>query len=244
MPKLHIYKNEKETCYAFAEWLAEVINDTLQKQERFTVALSRGDIPKLLYKILATDYVNEIDWSRIHVFRADESLVSYPDEKSNPAIDLKMCIDQVPVPKSQVHNIDTKIAPEEAAKQYENLLQSYFKDNETTFDLVILGMGEQGNLLSLFPDGEEKNHNDGWVMPVYDKQEDLYKVTLTISAINAAAVKAFLVTGKKKEDVVQQVLKGKYDPERFPAQLVVTANKQVHWFLDEGAAGKLIRPVS
>jgi 6-phosphogluconolactonase len=244
MPKLHIYKNEKETCYEFADWLTELVKETLDKQDRFTIALSGGDIHKLVYKILATEYGSKIDWSKIHIFFADERLVCYPDEKNNAATALKLLTDNAPLAKDHIHVIRTDIAPEDAAKHYEDLLHSYFDDKQKSFDLVILGMGEQGNLLSLFPYEEETNYKDAWVIPVYDKQEDVFKVTLTISAINAAAVKAFLVTGKKKEDVVQRVLKGKYEPEKYPAQLIVTAGKTVHWFLDEGSAGKLIKPIS
>jgi 6-phosphogluconolactonase len=244
MPKLHIYKNEKETCYAFAEWLAELANETLNKQDRFTIALSGGDTPKLLYKILATDYASKIDWSRVHIFWGDERMVTFSDQKNNAQTAFKMFIDHVPVPAGHVHAIKTDLAPEESAKQYEQLLHSYFEEKENTFDLVVLGMGEQGNLLSLFPDAEENYSRDSWVIPVYDKQEDLFKISLTITAINSASVKAFLLTGKRKEDVVQKVLKGKYEPEKYPAQLIATANSSVHWFLDEGAAGKLIRPIS
>ncbi|GEO10956.1 6-phosphogluconolactonase [Segetibacter aerophilus] len=242
MPKLHIYKNEKETCYAFAEWLANLVKETLTKQDRFTIALSGGDTPKLVYKILATDYATSIDWTRIHLFWGDQSFISSPDEKYNPTLGLKNLIDDLPVSKNHVHSIRTDVSPQDSATEYENLLRTYFTEPESTFDLVILGMGEQGNLLSLYPFSEESHHAGSWVMPVYDKQDDLYKVTLTISAINASAVKAFLITGKKKEDVVQQVLKGKYEPEKAPAQLIVAANKPVHWFLDEGSAGKLIKP--
>lgn len=243
MPKLHIYKNEKETCHAFADWLTELVNETLKTQDRFTIALSGGDTPKLLYKILSTEYADKLDWSKIHVFWGEEKFASQTNDKDSSTA-LKACIDHVPVPKDQIHTISTKLSPEESAKQYDELLRSCFNDEQKTFDLVILVMGEEGNLLSLLPNNEENNHPESWVLPVYDQQEDVYKVTLNIPAINAASVKAFLVVGKKKEDVVQQVLKGKYDPGKYPAQLVITANKQVHWFLDEGAAGKLIRPIS
>jgi len=244
MPRLHIYKNEKETCYAFAEWFADVVKETLDKQDRFTIALSGSYIPKLVYKILAAEYVTKIDWNKIHIFFGDERLVCYPDEKHNAATALKLLTDSAPLAKEHIHVIRTDIDPKEAAKQYEDLLHSYFEDRQKSFDLVILGMGEQGNLLSLLPYEEETNYRDAWVVPVYDKQEDVFKVTLTIAAINASSAKAFLVTGKKKEDVVQQVLKGKYEPEKYPAQLIVTAGKTVHWFLDEGSAGKLIKPIS
>jgi 6-phosphogluconolactonase len=244
MPKLHLYKNEKETCYAFAGWLSNLIEETLSKQDRFLIALSGGETPKMLYKILATEFLSQIDWSRLHVFWGEEKFVSLIDEKEHSSSALKACIATVPVPKEQVHTIRTDIDPHQAAEQYEAILQSYFKDPNSTFDLVILGMGEQGNVLSLIPNNDSINFIDRFVMPVYDKHEDLYKITLTIPAINAAANKAFIVTGKKKEDVVQQVLKGKYEPEKYPAQLIVASNKEVHWFLDEGAAGKLIKPTS
>lgn len=242
MPKLHIYKTEKETCHAFAEWLADVVKETLTRQERFTIAISGGDTPKVLYKTLATDYATKMDWNKIYLFWGDESFISSPDEKNNPGLALSTLIDTLPVPKSHIHGIRTDISPEDSALQYEEVLKTYFNAGDTTFDLVILGMGQQGNLLSLNPFSKEGTHPGRWVMPVYDKQDDLYKVTLTITAINASSVKAFLITGKKKEDLVQQVLKGKYEPEKSPAQLIVAANKPVHWFLDEGSAGKLIKP--
>ena len=241
MPRLHIFKNEKETCYAFAAWIADLINDTLQKQERFTVALSGGDTPKALYKILANDYSTKIDWSKVHIFWGDERMVSSSNEKNNSVTATHLLIDHVPVSADHIHPINNNLPPKEAAVEYENLLRTYFK-HETTFDLVILGMGESGNLLSLFPTEDDLIQHKGWVVPVYDRQEDLFKITLTIHAINAASVKAFLLTGKRKEEVVEKVLKGKYEPEKYPAQLIATANKEVHWFLDEGAAGKLIRP--
>jgi 6-phosphogluconolactonase len=242
MPKLHIYKSEKETCYAFAEWLADLIKETLDKQDMFTISLSAGDLPKLFFKILSTDFVNRIDWSRIHIFWGNENFISFSDQKNNSSSPVKMLCDGLPVVKEQFHVIRTDVSPEESSKQYEELLHQYFEDKQKSFDLVILGMGEQGEFLSLLSSPEESIHRDEWVIPVYDKQEDLFKVTLTIEAINAASVKAFLVTGKKKEDIVQRVLKGKYEPEKYPAQLIGAATQPIHWFLDEGAATRLIKP--
>jgi 6-phosphogluconolactonase len=76
---------------------------------------------------------------------------------------------------------------------------------------------------------------------VYNKEEDVYRITLTSPVINASKQTAFLITGKNKQDAVQYALKGKYDPEKHPAQLIQTAHNPIHWFMDEGAAGKLIR---
>lgn len=241
MPKLHIYKNEKETCNAFAEWFAELITSTLKEKERFTVAFSGGDTPKLFYKILARNYADKIDWSKMHIFWGDEKFVSSAEDMSNAGMTEKILFEHVPIPKDQIHVISTNINPQDSARQYENLLHQYFDNGQTTFDLAILGMGKNGNTLSLFPGNDVNSEKSAWVVPVYNKEEDLYRITLTSPVINASIETAFLVTGKSKQDAVEHALKGKYDPEKYPAQLMQAANKPVHWFLDEGAAGKLIR---
>lgn len=241
MPKLHIYKNEKETCNAFADWFTELVKTTLSVQERFTVAFSGGDTPKLFYKILAENYTDKIDWSKMHIFWGDEKFVSSSNDISNANVAEKTLFEHVLIPKGQINIIRTNINPQDSARQYENLLHQYFDGGQTTFDLAILGMGKNGNTLSLFPGNDVNNEKSAWVVPVYNKEEDLYRITLTSPVINASNETAFLVTGKSKRDAVEQALKGKYDPEKYPAQLIQTANKPVHWFLDEGAAGKLIR---
>ncbi len=241
MPKLHIYKNEKETCNAFAEWFTALVTNTLNLQGRFTVAFSGGDTPKQFYKLLASNYANKIDWSKLHVFWGDEKFVSSPVDISNAGMAEKTLFEHVSIPKEQIHIIRTNIAPQDSARQYERLLHQYFDNRETTFDLAILGMGKNGNTLSLFPGNDENNEKKAWVIPVYNKEEDMYRITLTSPIINGSDVKAFLITGKSKQYAVENALKGKYDPERYPAQLIQPAHKSVHWFLDEGAAGKLIR---
>jgi 6-phosphogluconolactonase len=244
MRKLHIYKSEKETCYAFAEWLSELVKETLDKQDRFTIFLSASDIPKLFFKILATDFIDKLDWNRMHIFWGDEKFISFSDEKHDPASALKALCESLPAAvKEHFHRIKTDISPQKSAEEYEELLHKYFEHRDQTFDLIISGMNEQGDVLSLLSMTEECIHRNEWVIPLYDKQEDLFRVTLTMSAINASSVEAFIVTGKRKEDIVQKVLKGKYEPEKYPAQRIMTSNKPIHWFLDEGAANKLIKPV-
>lgn len=243
MPKLHVYKNEKETCYAFAEWLVEFINDSLKQHNIFTLALSAGEIPKSFFRTLAMNFTDAVDWSKVHLFWGDKRLLAFSEEKHNTDAG-KLFIDNLPIPNDQIHIINTEISPEQSAHQYESILKEFFPDSNTTFNLVILGLGEDGNTLSLFPGNEENNLKSSWVIPVYNQKEDLYRITLTSSIINAAEVKAFLITGKSKQDAVEKVLKGKYEPEKYPAQLIQTVNKTVHWFMDEAAAGKLIKPAS
>jgi 6-phosphogluconolactonase len=105
-------------------------------------------------------------------------------------------------------------------------------------------LSEEGTILSLFPGNEENTTTESWVIPVVIAPEEPFRITLTIPVVNSAVVKAFLITGKRKEDIVQQVLNGKYLPERYPAQLIHTAGNTVHWFIDESAAGKIIKPAT
>ena len=240
MPKLHIYKNEKETCHAFAEWFAELVNSCLERQENFTVAFPGRDVPKLINKILATEFADKIAWNKINIFLEDERLISFSEGDNNHGINTSF--ENLPVPRENIHTIRSDLSPLDSAVQYDTLLHNSFNNSEVTFDLAILGLSEDGSTFSFFAGYEEGNGRPSWVVPVYDAKEDVYRITLTSNIINASSVKAFVITGKRKQDAVHEVLKGKYNPEKYPAQLIQTANKTVHWFLDEAAADKLIKP--
>ncbi|MDB5246255.1 MAG: pgl [Segetibacter sp.] len=242
MPKLHIYKNEKETCNAFAEWFVQLVNDTLKTADLFTIVLSAGEIPKPFYKLISADFIDKIDWTKIHIFSGDESLVTFSDAKGSSNNSEGVFFETFPLSPAHIHTINKNMPPEEAARNYEELLRTFFNHSSSTFNLAILGLGEDGNTLSLFPGNDENNDSSNWVIPIYNTKEDLYKISLTAPVINASAVKAFLITGKRKQEAVENVLKGKYQPEKYTAQLIQTVNKTVHWFLDEAAAGKLIKP--
>jgi 6-phosphogluconolactonase len=196
-----------------------------------------------LYKILAADFIDKIDWKKVHVFWGDERMVSFSHEKNNARIAINAFINEVGIPDEQVHIIPTeKSSPTESAEQYEKVLKEYFKDQDTTFDLFLLGMSEDGSILSLQPGNSEITERGSWVIPLFNTDEQLWRITLTTPVVNSSAVIAFLITGKRKEDVVQQVLNGKYDPERYPAQLIQPINKPLLWFLDESSAAKIIKP--
>lgn len=241
MPKLHIYKNEKETYEAFAEWFSRCVKDTLKDSDKFTLALWGDDVCKVFFKIFSGGFKSAVEWSKVHLFCGDERLVSFGGEKNNCNFISKTSSKNVGIPTEHIHLIPTNLSPQEAAGQYEDLLHKYFDTQATTFDLVILGLDEENNV-SLFPGTDDRDRRYSWVVPVYNKIEDFYTITLTSNVINAAAAKAFLITGKEKQDIVHNVLKGKYEPEKYPVQLIQTVNKTVHWFLDESAAGKLIKP--
>lgn len=206
--QLHIYKNADELNTAFADWLVAYIQTTLQQQERFTIALSGGSTPKKLHELLATEaYSNKIDWAKLHFFWGDERFVPFNDERNNAKMAFDTLLKHVPVVKENIHVMPTEnITPEASAQQYETLLQQYFQYTTHTFDLVLLGMGDDGHTLSLFPYQPVIHDNKKWVTSLWLASQNMYRVTLTATLVNQSACVAFLATGEKKATVLKEVL--------------------------------------
>ncbi len=232
---LHIYKDEEVTTTALADWVSAFIQKTLKVKDSFTIALSGGETPRKLYKILASDfYTEKIDWSRVYVFWGDERYVPFTDERNNAKMAYDNLLSKVNIPPDQVHKIMTNITAEESAQQYEKILHQYFDDGQTTFDLVLLGMGVDGHTLSLFPGSEILQDDNSCVKAVHSKDKG-DRITLMPSIVNRASAIAFLVTGGKKAKVLQQIME---EPEQhgYPPQLIQPTNGELYWFVDEAAA--------
>ena len=239
MMQLHIYKDSQELSEAVAGWIAGQIAETLQKQDRFTMALSGGSTPKVLHKILAASpYKEKIDWTRLHIFWGDERAVPFSDDRNNAKMAYDTLLDKVPVPAAQIHVMRTDIPPEQSAAEYEKILHDYFPQG-ASFDLVLLGMGDDGHTLSLFPGTEVVHEEKAWVKAFFLKAQDMYRITLTKTIVNRAARIAFLTTGSGKAVALKEVLRGIYNPDLYPSQEIKPANGALHWFVDEAAAAGL-----
>jgi len=242
---LHIYKTPEELSAAAAKWIADQIINTLKKQNRFTIALSGGSTPKQLHKILAaTPYKEQIEWNKLHIFWGDERDVPFDDERNNAKMAFDTLLNQVPVPKSQIHIMRTDIPPEQSADEYEKILRQYFGNNNNdsqrnSFDLVLLGMGDDGHTLSLFPGTTIVHEEKAWVKSFFLQSQNMYRISLTKSVVNKSTLIAFLSTGQNKANALKQVLEGTYNPDLYPAQVIQPSNGELHWFVDEAAAGLL-----
>lgn len=236
--QLHISKNTEELSTSVADWLVEYIDKTLQQQDRFTIALSGGSTPKKLHELLAGDaYKNRINWSKLHFFWGDERDVPFEDDRNNAKMGFDTLLDHVPIVPSQVHIMRTDIDAEASAVAYENILHEYFDERAFTFDLVFLGMGDDGHTLSLFPGNDTViTEQQKWVTHLWLPAQDMHRITLTAPVVNKAACVAFLVTGEKKAPVLKEVLYGEYQPFVYPSQVIKPLHGQLHWFLDEAAA--------
>lgn len=234
---LHIYKDPGEVIEALANWITTYISQTLKNQERFTIALSGGETPKALYKLLATDaYRNKIDWRKIHIFWGDERVVTFTDASNNAGMAFENLLDKVDIIAENIHIMKTDLQPDVAAIEYEDVLHEYFNNSPNSFDLVLLGMGKDGHTLSLFPSSYILNEQQHWVNAVFVEDQKMHRITLMPLIVNRASSVVFLITGSEKSPVLQDILKG--SENEYPAQLIQPLNGNLQWFLDEDASGQ------
>ncbi|REA61680.1 6-phosphogluconolactonase [Dyadobacter luteus] len=238
--EIHVSKNTADLSKDLADRIVTLIDATLGKQDRFTFVLSGGSTPKALYALLSeSPYSENIPWEKVHFFWGDERAVPFEDERNNA----KMCYDQllnkVNVPAENIHIMRTDVSPEESAAAYEKVLKSYFKDGESTFDFVLLGMGDDGHTLSLFPGTEVVHESEAWTSAFFLQAQDMYRITLTAPVVNAAKYVAFMATGAGKAETLKSVLEGDQNLDKFPSQIIKPVNGELHWFVDEAAAAQL-----
>ena len=231
---IHQYRSIIEVNKALAEWLVKDVQKVLLQQNRYSIALSGGSTPKSFYELLAKDYADKIDWTKVHVFFDDERYVPFTDERNNAAMVHRALIQHVNIPASQVHNMQTDVSPIDSAKAYELLLHQYFDHQQHTFDLVLLGMGDDGHTLSLFQGTAVVNERVKWVSEVLLDTSGNYRITLTAPVVNMAEKIIFLITGQGKAQMLQKVLQG--PANQFPSQLIQPASQNLLWFIDDAAA--------
>lgn len=240
---IEIFADPESLSQGAATLFAEVARRNVTARGRFSVSLAGGTTPKRVYEILAQPPHREgVPWDRVHFFWGDERYVPPDDPRSNARMAKEALLDHVPVKPEHVHTVPFAATPREAAEQYEATLRQFFGGKEPRFDLVLLGLGENGHTASLFPHTPVLNERKRWVAEVYVQENDLWRVTMTAPLLNDAALTAFLVTGANKAEVLREVLKGPLDFGRLPAQLIKPAHGDLRWLVDRAAAARLDPP--
>lgn len=222
------------------EMIVSSIKNTLKKQDRFTLVLSGGSTPKKLYQLLASGkFRNKIEWDKLHIFWGDERYVPFENENNNAKMAFEALLNHVPVSKEQIHIIRTDSKPDDSAAAYEKLLKSYFPDPNKTFDMVLLGLGNDAHTLSLFPSSPLIHEKKNWVKALHLKEQKMYRITLTAPVVNAAGVVLFLVSGADKSSALYHVMTEEYNPDLYPAQIIQPYNDNLYWFADKVACADL-----
>ena len=233
---LHISDNKDSLSHELAKWIMEDIQKILKGKERYTFVLSGGSTPKELYSILATEpFRSRIDWQRIHIFFGDERFVPFDDERNNGKMAYDHLLRMVSIPPLQCHFISTKDDEQDSAEKYEQLLREYFRNSTSTFDLALLGMGNDAHTLSLFPRSPAIHEDNKWVVPSRAPEEPVHRITLTAPVVNLSNCVLFLVAGKSKAKALQEVMEGTLNPELYPSQLITRNHRHVHLFTDHEA---------
>ena len=242
-PELRIFKNLEELSHAAAHLFIEQTAQAVAQRNRFLVALNGGSTPSRLFQLLATDHDKEVDWSNVHVFWGDERCVPADDPGSSYGQARDLLLNHVPIPDSHIHRIRGELGPAEASKEYSIRLQEFASPplQWPRFDLVYLGMGEDGHTASLFP-GSLVDVSEP-TMPVTAHYQDrpANRVTLTPVVFNDARMIAFIAAGGKKAETLEKVLSDTYtrNPVQFPAQRIKPKDGRLIWLVDESAASKL-----
>ena len=236
-PDLRVFVDANELSLRAAEAAVRLINDSLRAHGRFSVALAGGNTPRSLYRLLASQFRGQIPWTKVHVFWGDERYVPLADSQSNYRMARETLLDAVPCPVGNVHPMPTELPdPDLAAREYEKTLRNYFSEDWPRFDLVLLGLGEEGHTASLFPGSPAFNETQRWVVAVNAPAKPALRLTLTLPALTAAANIYFLVAGSNKAEALHHVLTGSPDAKNYPASGIRRAKGTVIWWLDRAAA--------
>jgi 6-phosphogluconolactonase len=209
---------------------------------RFSVALSGGSTPQPLYHMLGSSYRENIRWELTHLFWSDERCVARDHIRSNFRLAYEAMISRIGIPDENIHRIQGELGAEEAAAAYETELKRYFgADALPRFDLILLGIGEDGHIASLFPGAETLAETERLAVPALSPTAGDRRVTLTLPVLNNAALVVFLVTGRTKAGIMTEILvNGKKDA--YPAGLVSPHHGRLIWLLDEDAASGVRHP--
>jgi 6-phosphogluconolactonase len=235
--KLNIYNTDTEVLASLAKYFADIAKQAIEANDRFTVALSGGSSPKKLHELLASEYRDTIDWSKVYFFFGDERDVPLTDPQSNYLMAKQTLFDPLAIDPSHVFAVQTNLGAEEAAKDYTRSLINFFDGHNASFDLVILGLGDNSHTASLFPHTSVLTDESASVQALYIDEVKMNRITFTAPLINNAHHIAFLVYGAGKAEAVKHILEDARNIQKYPAQLI--EGKDLQWFLDEPAASKL-----
>ena len=234
--EIKVLPDATEIARQAAERVIDAANRAAHEGRRFSIALAGGSTPRALYELLATEpYRSRIDWPSVEVFFGDERTVPPDHKDSNYRMAREALLSKVPIPGDNVYRMAGEIDPNDAAKQYGQMLKEKF--GEGGLDMVLLGMGDDGHTASLFPDTEALNETKHRAVANFVPKMRTWRITLSAPFINRARDVLLLVGGAGKAQRLQEVLEGPQDPRRLPVQLIKPAEGKVTWLVDAPAAG-------
>ncbi len=234
---IRVFKSATELAKATADLMLMISKKAIESQGKFSVSLSGGTTPENLFSLLALPpYRDEIEWNKSFVFWGDERVVPSDNKLNNARMAKTLLLDKIKIPSQNIFPIPVDLEPEKAALEYAVTIKDFFGKEPPHFDLILLGLGENGHTASLFPHTAVVFENTQLVKSVYVAEQNMFRITMTPVLINNARNIIFMVTGENKASVLNTIINGPQQPENFPAQVIHPEAGNLYWFVDEQAA--------
>jgi 6-phosphogluconolactonase len=235
-PTIQVVADGAAVAATAAERIIHLADAAIASRKMFSIALSGGNTPKGLFQLLASPaYARRVNWKSWEIYFSDERCVGPDDPQSNFRMAREALLEHVPVDQQKIHRMVGEIDPQEAAKQYGQLLKEKFSDGG--LDVILLGMGDDGHTASLFPGSAALNETQHRCVANFVPKLNTWRITMTAPFINRAAEVIVLVEGAAKAVRVAEVLEGPRDPQRLPIQLIDPNPGRLLWITDRAAAG-------
>ncbi|HYK38124.1 6-phosphogluconolactonase [Alloacidobacterium sp.] len=240
-----VYDGPDALAHAAAEHFLDLAQRAVASRGKVRIAVSGGSTPKRTFELLANPqqkFLQAMPWSNLELYWVDERTVPPADKDSNYGMTREAMLDKVPIKPEQVFRIEGELPPEEAAARYESTIRNQFRlegAEVPRFDVLQLGMGDDGHTASIFPHTDAIHELGPLVYANHVPQKDTWRITLTWPVIIEASDVFFLIGGKDKANPLHRVLQGPYDPETLPSQLIQPKNGKLLFLLDKDAAALL-----
>jgi 6-phosphogluconolactonase len=240
-PNIHIFETPEDTARAVAELILAGAKERTKQSQPYNIALSGGSTPKLLFSILADEYVHKMPWHFVRLFWVDERCVPPTHPESNFGMTYNSLLSQVPIHDANIFRMIGEADPQKEAARYQALLTAQLPANKgiPQFDLVLLGMGDDGHTASIFPDNlgllDVPKTVDVAVHPTSGQK----RISLTGSIINGAEKVAFMITGASKSTVLRQIIQRESGFEKYPTSYIHTQSGAAAFYIDKAAANEL-----
>lgn len=238
---IKIFSSPNELAEKFAGEMVSMIKESANQNKNFTTALSGGSTPELLYTILVEKYAHSVQWHYVHFFWGDERCVSPVNIESNFGMARDKLLSKIKIPLVNIHRIKGEEDPVGEARRYSEEISHFTlkRDGIPSFDLILLGLGEDGHTASIFPGCLELFDSDKICEVATHPVTRQKRITFTGRVINNANAITFLVSGKKKAGVMEKILKNDPLALNYPASYVVPVHGSLSWFIDREAGNLL-----
>ena len=238
--EVKIFKSQKNVFKALAKEFYKITLSS--KQARFNLALSGGNSPLGLFDRIADKFADKINWERIHLWWGDERCVSPDNNASNFFQAKEHLISKISIPEENIHRIRGEEDPEKEAERYSDEIMENlnYRGKDPVFDIVILGLGEDGHTASIFPDQLELFEEEKICAATQHPLSGQNRITLTGRVLNNASIVCFLVTGNKKAQRIAEIMNDDEAAKLLPAYYISPKNGKLIWFIDEAAGAKIM----